>query len=109
MLNKEIEVAHLQAELRLANERTKMSQKVGGAMAENARLKASVELTRDRYELLKHVVTQENSQQANDLAAALAESKAGNARLKERIVVLGKHLETLRVRLANKPADGQVK
>ncbi len=109
MLNKEIEVAHLQAELRLANERTKMSQKVGGAMAENARLKASVELTRDRYELLKHVVTQENSQQAEDLAAALAESKADNARLKERIVVLGKHLETLRVRLANKPADGQVK
>ncbi len=109
MLKKEIEVAHLHAELRLANERTKMSQKVGGAMAENARLKASVELTRDRYELLKHVVTQENSQQAEDLAAALAESKTDNARLMERIVVFEKHLETLRVRLANKPADGRVK
>ena len=101
-------MAHLHAELALANERREMTEKVFHAMAENARLKASVELTHDRFELLKHVTSKKRKQGNDSLAAALTKSKAHNAKLKEQIAVLEKQLKTLRVRLADKRTVGSI-
>lgn len=105
MLAKETEVAHLHAQLQLAGERKHMSQEIAEAMAENAKLKASVELAHERHELMKQFVSANKSNAAEGLTPALLKSKAENAKLIKKVVELEKQLETLRVRLANKPGQ----
>jgi hypothetical protein len=104
MLAKNVELVHLQAQLSLADERTVLNQKVSAAVAENAQLKASLHVAKSQTETLKHQI----AQRTHDVTAALAGSKANNAKLTQRIVELEKQLETLSVRLAEKPTDEQV-
>ena len=105
ILQKEVEVVRLNAELQIANQRTKMSQEIGEAVVEYERVKVSSELVRDLNDNLKLEIAQLKTHQSEALAA----SKADNARLTERIANLEEHLESINVRLAKKPTDNQVK
>ncbi len=103
VLEKEVEVAHLHAELQISNERTKIGRELGEAVVAYERIKASLELAQDRNEQLE--IAQRESHQAESLAA----SKANNARLLERIADLEARLQSIDARLAKQPTDVQVK
>lgn len=104
MLAKDVELVHLQAQLKLADERTVLNQKVAAAVAENVQIQASLRVAQCQTETLKHQI----AQRSHDVTAALADSHANNAKLTQRIVELEKQLEILNVRLAEKPTDKQV-
>ena len=104
MLAKEVELVHLQAQLSLADERIALNQKVAAAAAENAQLKASLRVVQGQTETLQHQI----AQRPHAVGAALADYKAGNAKLKQRIVELEQQLEMLSIRLAKQPTDEQV-
>ena len=104
MLAKDVELVHLQAQLKLADERTVLNQKLAAAVAENVQIQASLRVAQCQTETLKHQI----AQRSHDVTAALADSHANNAKLTQRIVELEKQLEMLNVRLAEKPTDKQV-
>jgi hypothetical protein len=107
MLEKESAIAHLHAQLELAHEKEQLIHQVAGAVVENAKLKAAMQLAQDRHELLKQAVANNNHRAATDVAAAFTKLQAENAKLTGRIVELEAQLETLRVRLAQKPNDSR--
>ncbi len=104
MLAKDVELVHLQAQVKLAEERSVLNQKVAAAVAENVQLKASLRVAQSQTDALQHQI----AHRTHEVTAALADSKADNAKLTQRIVELEKRLEMLNIRLAEKPTDQQV-
>jgi hypothetical protein len=105
MLEKEVEVAHLHAELRLTEMRSKANQEVAETVFEFERVKASLESVCTQCDAQKLELARRNS----DHAEALAASHAANAGLVERVADLEKHLDSIHVRLASEPTGIQVK
>ena len=81
-----------------------MSQKIAAATATNAQLDASLRIAKSQAESMK----QQIAKRKHDVATALADSKAINAKLIKRVVALEKQLESLNVRMAEKPTENQV-
>ena len=105
LLEKEIEVVELHAEVELAHQRLELGNEIAEAVVEYERVAASLELSQTINEQLQSDLAKAKSNQSEALAA----SKADNAKLNERIATLEERLESINVRLAEKPGDSQVK
>ena len=105
LLEKEIEVVKLKAELQIAEQRSKLTQEIAEAVVACERFKASLELANTLNENLKTEMAEAKSHQAQ----ALADSKAEHAKLTQRIAALEEKLESINMQLATKPGDSQLK
>lgn len=105
MLAKEVENAHLHAELEVTNVRSEASQEIAGTTFELERVKGSLELVRKHNDRLQLELAQRESVHAEAVAAF----KAANAGLTTRVADLEKRLEAINVRLATRPTASQVK
>ena len=109
LIGAETEIANLNAQLQVAAQRQQMTQEMVSAVSENAKLKAQIELAHERQKLIQNYVATQHGGFSGKLAAALTEAKADNAKLTQRVAELESQLETLKLRLASKPSNKQVK